>query len=371
MRNIGASAFLLVVGGLAASLGACRETPVGTLELHWDINGDASAGACSAADVTHIRVLVDNTRAETDDDPLDPAWRYADFDCMAGMGFMDLTEGIYRVRVVALKNGVEVRSQVVDLLDVEVIAGETTSLPRNPDFEPPISVEVAVCGDGVVQAGEWCDASDLADNDCESLGFGGGEVTCAGDCSFNTTGCTECGDGVLDPAEACDGSDLAGDTCTSLGFDSGDLLCDADCALDLSGCVGCGNGVVEGGEACDDGNRDPGDGCSADCQLEQSNLTMGWTLYENDGIAESDCAGLSVSTVDVTVTVAGVGTVVHTQTADCATGMEVAPDLAYGLYTVHLSGRDASHVEVATGNSGVMDHTDPDGTDLTVSLIGL
>ncbi len=31
----------------------------------------------------------------------------------------------------------------------------------------------------------------------------------------------------------------------------------------------CGNGVVEGNEACDDGNRTPGDGCTARCENEQ------------------------------------------------------------------------------------------------------
>jgi len=375
MRKIRCIALLLVASGLAASFVACRQTPEGTLEIHWAINGDASAGACSAADVTHIRVLVDNARADTDDDPLQPTWHYADFACSEGMGSMGLTEGIYRVRIVALRDDVEVRSQVVDLLDVEVIDGETTSLPRNPDYEAPISVEVAVCGDGVVQAGEWCDASDLAGNDCESQGNSGGELLCAADCTFDTSGCTECGDGIIDAAEACDGSDLGGDTCTSLGFDSGALLCDVDCAQDRTGCVGCGNGVVEGGEACDDGNWDPGDGCAADCQLEQSTLSMAWTLYASGDATPTTCAGLGVITVDVSVAVAGVGTLVHTETADCTVGQGAAPDLGYGLYVVHLSGRDASHVEVASGTSAVVDHTSPGpgpgGTHLTVDLVGM
>ncbi len=361
----------MVAGGLATTFVGCRQTPVGTLELHWAVNGDVSAGACGAADVTHIRVLVDNTLAPTDNDPLHPAWHYADFDCTEGMGSMELTEGIYRVRVVALRGLTEVRSQVVDLLDVEVIGSETTSLPRNPATDPLISVEVAVCGDGVVQAGEWCDASDLAGNDCESLGYSAGSLGCLGDCSFDTAGCTECGDGVVDPTEACDGSNLGDDTCTSLGFDSGDLVCDADCALDWSGCVGCGNGEMEGDEECDDGNWDSGDGCSADCRLEQSALTMGWTLFESDATTSATCLGLDIVTVDVSVTVAGVGTLVYAQTADCTVGLDVATDLGYGLYTIHLSGRDANQVEMAAGRSGVVDHTIPGGTDLTVDLIGL
>jgi hypothetical protein len=295
MRIIGRIAFTLLASGLAASFVACEKSPVGTLEIHWAVNGDVSAGACAAAEVTHVRVLVDNTRAETDDDPLQPTWHYADFACDAEVGRLDLTEGIYRVRVVALRDGVEVRSQAVDLLDVEVIDGETTSIPRNPDLEPPISIEVAVCGDGVIQAGEWCDASDLGGNDCESLGNSGGELFCNDDCTFDTSG----------------------------------------------------------------------------CWLEQSALTIDWTLYESNATTSATCAGLGVATVEVTVAVAGVGTLVHTQTADCTALQAVVPDLGYGLYTVHLSGRDAGDAEVATGSSGVTDHTDPGGTDVAVDLIGL
>ena len=34
----------------------------------------------------------------------------------------------------------------------------------------------------------------------------------------------------------------------------------------------CGNGVMDPGESCDDGNKTPGDGCSAICQMP-----AGWT----------------------------------------------------------------------------------------------
>jgi cysteine-rich repeat protein len=324
MKIIGRMALLLVACGLAASLVACEKHPEGTLEIHWSINGDESAGACAAAEVTHIRVLVDNTLADTDDNPLEPTWHYEDFACDDGMGVLDLEEGIYRVRIVALRDDVEVRSQVLERLDVQVIDGENTSLPLNPDLEPPLSIEVAVCGDGAQQTGEQCDASDLGDNDCESLGNSGGELLCAADCTFDTSGCLGCGDGTVDPPEE-----------------------------------------------CDDGNLDPGDGCSTDCLLEQSALTVGWSLYESDGSTSATCASLGIATVDLSVTVSGVGTLVHSESVGCATGMAVVPDLAYGLYTVTLSGRDATDVEAATGSSAVTDHTDPSGTDLSVDLIGL
>lgn len=352
---------------------ACEPTPEGTLELHWSINGSPAAGACAAAEITHVRVLVDNTLADPDADPLQPTWHYEDFACHEAKGRLALTEGIYRVRVVALRHETEVRSQVVELLDVEVIDGKTTSVPSNPDTQLPLDLEVAHCGDGVTQtwAGEWCDASDLGGNTCESVGLSGGELACAADCTFDTTACTECGDGLIDPGEACDSSDLGGDTCESLGFDSGSLLCSPECTLDVTGCVGCGNGTVEPTEECDDGNQAPGDGCAADCRLEQSDLAIHWSVYESDHTTTATCAALGINTVHVDVTLSGLGTLVHSESVGCASGLATATDLGYGLYTVHLSGRDASDLEVAAGSSTVTDHTDPDGTDVSVDLIGL
>ncbi len=41
----------------------------------------------------------------------------------------------------------------------------------------------------------------------------------------------------------------------------------------LQGCPVCGNAEVDQGETCDDGNTVPGDGCSADCQVETASTT--------------------------------------------------------------------------------------------------
>ena len=40
-------------------------------------------------------------------------------------------------------------------------------------------------------------------------------------------------------------------SCTDLGYDGGTLSCAADCSFDESGCSTCGNGVIEQDEACD------------------------------------------------------------------------------------------------------------------------
>lgn len=62
-----------------------------------------------------------------------------------------------------------------------------------------------------------------------------------------------CGDGFVDPGEECDDGPLNAD----------DAACTALCEQAV-----CGDGHLWAGvEACDDGDPDPGDGCSASCQL--------------------------------------------------------------------------------------------------------
>jgi cysteine-rich repeat protein len=92
------------------------------------------------------------------------------------------------------------------------------------------------CGDGVVEAGEECDDSNLNDND-----------DCLETCKLNT-----CGDGRVNlRTEACDdGNGASGDGC------------DSNCTV-----TACGNGVVTAGEVCDDGNGNDYDGCNRDCTL--------------------------------------------------------------------------------------------------------
>lgn len=46
-----------------------------------------------------------------------------------------------------------------------------------------------------------------------------------------------CGDGSVDPGEECDASNLAGQTCAGLGFSSGTLSCTPNCAFDTAACV--------------------------------------------------------------------------------------------------------------------------------------
>jgi cysteine-rich repeat protein len=130
--------------------------------------------------------------------------------------------------------------------------------------------DVPVCGDGILQNGEFCDDGNLVDGDC-----------CSSLCGVENLGDQSCGVGacaatvpmcVAGEPNACvpgaPGSEgPMGDPSCSNGADDD---CDGDSdAADANCQPECGNGIYEPpGETCDDGNLDPGDGCDPSCQLE-------------------------------------------------------------------------------------------------------
>lgn len=70
---------------------------------------------------------------------------------------------------------------------------------------------------------------------------------------FGVAGSLGCGNGVVDAGEECDQSNLNGATCASEGFAFGALHCGAECVLDASGCYSVrftdnGDGTVTDGE---------------------------------------------------------------------------------------------------------------------------
>jgi len=137
--------------------------------------------------------------------------------------------------------------------------------------------ELEFCGDGVIQEfgadgiqdtadDEECDNGNLCNqepfNACKT------DADCSeGQCEYNDTidpicssSCKidQCGDGALQVDEICDdGNKENGDGCS------------ANCLLEEGTVVVCGDGILTSGEECDDDNEADGDGCSSSCLIEQ------------------------------------------------------------------------------------------------------
>ncbi len=106
--------------------------------------------------------------------------------------------------------------------------GPNTRTVEQPPPPPP-----PTCGDGIIQEGEDCDASDPGTGTCQSLGFDTGRLVCSSTCRYDTALCVKrCGNGVLDLGEACDGA-LGLEACTTWGFHA----CTDGCTVDTRRCV--------------------------------------------------------------------------------------------------------------------------------------
>jgi Lamin Tail Domain len=108
-----------------------------------------------------------------------------------------------------------------------------------------------LCGNGVLDDGEVCDTINLAGQSCADMGnYTGGTLACANDCTaYDTTACTvpvDCGNGLLNAGEECDDTNLDNTQCQDLvGFTGGTLACANDCSFDTTDCVvGIGPGSI-------------------------------------------------------------------------------------------------------------------------------
>ena len=112
------------------------------------------------------------------------------------------------------------------------------------------------CGNNTIDDDELCDGDDLGENTCSTQNFGEeGILSCAEDCTFDSSDCHTCGNDHIEAQEICDGDDVNESTCSSLNPDQqGQILCNEDCTFDFSDCYNCGNGQIEGPEQCDGGN---------------------------------------------------------------------------------------------------------------------
>jgi hypothetical protein len=168
----------------------------------------------------------------------------------------------------------------------------------------------SLCGNGVIDYGEECDASNLNGLTCRNMaaGYTGGILRCASYCLYDVSACYYCGNGhcesgenvfncqvdcqylsncgngvcengesslncpsdchvntgncgnaIIDSGESCDGANLGGQTCVSLGYDYGTLSCASNCQFNVAYCVN-----ISTGEICNNGIDDDGNG-AVDC----------------------------------------------------------------------------------------------------------
>ena len=77
---------------------------------------------------------------------------------------------------------------------------------------------------------------------------------------------SKCGNGVMDQGEACDdGNKTPGDGCSAIcQIPAGWTCTGSPSVCNMAGV--CGDGILGASEACDDMNTTGGDGCSADCK---------------------------------------------------------------------------------------------------------
>ncbi len=134
--------------------------------------------------------------------------------------------------------------------------GSTTGGAAGAGAQGGGGVMMNVCGDDVAAGGEECDGADLKGANCSLYGYSKkAGLVCAGDCTFDASGCGATCDGVLlEPGEECDGANLGNHDCTELGFTKkAGAKCNATCSgIVIGNCAPtCDGAALEPGEACD------------------------------------------------------------------------------------------------------------------------
>ncbi len=143
---------------------------------------------------------------------------------------------------------------------------EDSSVPNADRCGDRSVTQTERCDDGNTQSGDGCS------EDCLTIEAGyvcppkGGACTKEGDVSKAV-----CGNGEVEAGESCDDGDVAsGDGCSAQCQVEDGYQCPPKGGKCIKTNVEakCGNSVVEGEETCDDGSRQNGDGCDADCHVE-------------------------------------------------------------------------------------------------------
>jgi fibro-slime domain-containing protein len=162
---------------------------------------------------------------------------------------------------------------------------------------------IPLCGDSMITGSETCDDGNTDNGDgCSSTCQAEPGASCPTSNNKPAPGkCTiaVCGDGMVGAGESCDcGTDPtklpSGCTGPNGLFNGDGTGCSRTCTKeptcrDSSGKTGkcsttCGNGNIEPGEDCDDGNGRDGDGCSSSCKKED-----GFTCETKQKSDAQDC----------------------------------------------------------------------------------
>ncbi len=104
--------------------------------------------------------------------------------------------------------------------------------------------ECGFCGDGYLNPNyEDCDLEALPEAlTCVDYGFLRGELSCDANCDIDESTCTDeapavCGDGIISRGEFCDGDNFGTVDCVRIAYAGGTLLCTGDCKWDASDCL--------------------------------------------------------------------------------------------------------------------------------------
>jgi cysteine-rich repeat protein len=136
-----------------------------------------------------------------------------------------------------------------------------------------------ICGDGKRSGSEACDdGNSISGDGCSSSCAVEAEYVCIGGSETMKDTCTTkivdaCGDGFRTGSEGCDdGNAASNDGCSSLCMVEQQWECFGGSTTAKDVCTlyipTCGDGKTIDPELCDDGNRDAGDGCSPQCEIE-------------------------------------------------------------------------------------------------------
>lgn len=95
-----------------------------------------------------------------------------------------------------------------------------------------------------------------------------------------------CGDATIDAGEDCEAGDLAGQTCVTQGFDSGTLACAPGCTFDTSGCNSTrfednGSTVIDHLTGLEWEKKDSSDAAANTANAHDADNTYTWTASSN------------------------------------------------------------------------------------------